>query len=90
MGKDWGTVVKADEAIVECIDPWLDSREIETEVYAQCFQCGCLPFKVLILQNGAGKQRGIQLCGRHYVEVCSTCENRQSCRLAHYYNDKVH
>ena len=84
------THIGPDETVIDCINPWVDAREIEIEAYADCFQCGHLPFRILIIQDEQGKQRGIQLCGRHFIEVRKSCEQEHSCKLVYPVSNKVH
>ncbi len=78
IGGSWN--LTPGESIVECLSPWLDELDIKVQTYGQCMQCINVPFKVLIIKGGEGQQRGVQLCGQHFMEACRSCGVRSSCK----------
>ena len=74
--------LKAGESVVECINPWLEEPDVNLQIYGDCAQCFCVPYKVMVIRAASGQHRRMQLCGRHFIEACHECSLRKSCKLA--------
>jgi len=54
------------ERVVDCFKPHITSLAGAAEGF--CDQCRVVPFRVVVVENQAGKRRNFALCGRHFSE----------------------
>jgi hypothetical protein len=81
MVKDWNSwTLNPGERVVECF-AWLGELN-SLQTFRDCAQCDYVPYKVLIIEASMGRQRAVQICGRHFVEACQGCSVRSACKSA--------
>jgi hypothetical protein len=72
---------KTGESIRGCVNPWIGNIPIPVQSYADCGQCGEVPYRVLVIESKQGKPRGVALCGLHFVQACKQCSDKTPCLL---------
>ncbi len=56
--------------IIRCIDPWLEARpEVDIVPLPGCEQCSDVPYRLLLIQADNAADRGLLLCGRHFLQA---------------------
>src|ERR1700736_3140387 len=73
-GGDWRP--NRGESMWGCANPWIDELHIRVQAYDHCGQCSEVPYRVVVIGSERSERRGVALCGRHFLEACKECHDK--------------